>query len=152
MENSLTSINEIGVSYKRKTLKNTSIKNSLDIYGFVREMYKSTSSNPDLKEYFFIVLLNRANKIIGYHKLSEGGICGTVVDIRLAFAIALKSLASGIILVHNHPSGNLQPSSQDISITKRFIQAGELLEITVLDHIIITDENYKSFADEGLLK
>lgn len=106
----------------------------------------------DLKEYFFILLLNRGNKVIGYHKLSEGGMSGTVADIRLAFATALKCAANAIILCHNHPSGTLDHSAQDRMLTDKFVEAGKLLELTVLDHVILTSEGFYSFADAGLIK
>ena len=151
METTTRFINEIAIKYTRRTFTNTSIKNSLEASHFIREVYNTTESEIELKEYFFILLLNRANKVIGYHKLSEGGICGTVVDVRLVFATALKSLATGIIITHNHPSGNKKPSEQDHAITKQIVQAGKLLDIQLLDHIIITDDDYYSFADNGQL-
>jgi DNA repair protein RadC len=144
-------INELSVSYKRKQLHNTTVNNSQATYQLLKDIYNKTESEIELKEYFFMILLNRANKPIGYYKLSEGGIGGTVVDIRIAFATSLKGLASAIVLAHNHPSGNLVPSEEDKRITKRFVEAGRLLEITVLDHLIVTTEGYYSFADDGLI-
>jgi DNA repair protein RadC len=117
----------------------------------IKEIYSNTQSEIELKEYFFMILLNRANKVIGYYKLSEGGISGTVVDLRLAFGTALKGLASGIIITHNHPSGNLSPSEEDKRLTKKFVEAGKLLDIAVLDHLIVTNNGYYSFADEGII-
>lgn len=151
MKTSDSNINEISVSYTMNKLSHNTIKNSKHAADYVREMYNNTLCQIELKEYFFIILLNRANQVIGYHKLSEGGICGTVVDIRLAFGTALKSLATGIILSHNHPSGNLNASQSDILLTKKFKQAGEILDITIFDHIILTSTTYSSFADEGIL-
>lgn len=104
-----------------------------------------------LQEQFIILLLNQSNKIIGFHPLSAGGITSTVVDLRLIFATAIKSLATGIILAHNHPSGNLKASEADKHITKKIKQAGDLLDIKLIDHLIITSESYLSFADECLL-
>ena len=96
-----------------------------------------------------MLLLNRANKVLGYVLLSLGGTAGTVVDPKVIFQAALKTNAHGIILCHNHPSGNLTPSSQDISLTKQLRDAGKFLEIALLDHLILTTEGYYSFADEG---
>lgn len=101
-------------------------------------------------EEFWIICLNRNNRFISKHKLSSGGVAGTVADMKMIFNIALKELASGIILCHNHPSGNLNPSEQDIKLTKNAIDAGKLLEITVLDHIIIAHNNYYSFTSSGV--
>ncbi len=151
METSSCFINEISVMYSKKLFTSKAIKTSADAHLIAREIFEHTSSQIELKEYFFIILLNRANEVIAFHKLSEGGICGTVVDIRLAFATALKSLATGIILLHNHPSGNLTASQQDIATTKNFVAGGKLLELTVYDHLILTASAYYSFADEGIL-
>lgn len=102
-------------------------------------------------EEFWILLLNRSNKVIDRQKISQGGISGTVTDIRLMMKAALDKLASSIVLTHNHPSGNTKPSDADISITQKVKESGKLMDITLLDHIIITDGNYFSFADEGLI-
>ena len=102
-------------------------------------------------EQFKVLLLNRANKVLGIFEVSSGGSTGTVADPKLIFAAAIKANACGIILAHNHPSGNLQPSQADIDLTKRMKEGGRLLEIQVLDHIIVTTEGYYSFADEGIL-
>lgn len=102
-------------------------------------------------EEFWIVYLNNSNKVLQTGQLSKGGITGTLVDIRIVFKNALQLGAVAIILVHNHPSGTLKPSNADIAITKKFKAAGENLDIKVLDHIIIAESNYISFADENLL-
>lgn len=102
-------------------------------------------------EEFWILLLNRSNKVIDRQKISQGGISGTVTDIRLMMKAALDKLASSIVLTHNHPSGNIKPSDADISITQKVKESGKLMDITLLDHIIITDGSYFSFADEGLI-
>ena len=101
------------------------------------------------REEFWVLLLNRSNRFIGKYCISTGGVSGTVVDAKVIFKKALESLASSIILCHNHPSGNLKPSQADINITKKLKSAGESLDIEVLDHLIITDQTYYSFADEG---
>lgn len=102
-------------------------------------------------EEFVILMLNRANHIINKYKLSKGGVAGTVVDQKIVFKEALDNLASGIILCHNHPSGNLKPSPEDLALTKKLKQAGDLLDIKVMDHIIVAGNSYFSFADEGLI-
>ena len=102
-------------------------------------------------EEFWVVYLNNANKIIFKAQLSKGGITGAVVDVRLVFKIALEQNAVAIVLAHNHPSGKLQASEADIQVTKRIKNAGLQLDISVLDHIIVTEHSYFSFADEGIL-
>lgn len=102
-------------------------------------------------EQFWILLLNRSNKVIGREKISSGGVAGTVVDAKVIFSCALKALASGVILVHNHPSGNRTPSKADIELTRKLKIAGNAIEIDVLDHLIIADASYYSFADEGMM-
>jgi DNA repair protein RadC len=102
-------------------------------------------------EEFWILYLNRSNRIIGRMRLSQGGISGTVTDVRLVMKKAIESLASGIIVCHNHPSGNLNPSESDTKITNRIKEAGEMMDIQLLDHIIISGKDYYSFADNGLI-
>lgn len=102
-------------------------------------------------EEFHIILLNRANKIITTVLISKGGISGTVADGKLIFKKALETTASGLILCHNHPSGNLKPSKADIDLTHNLKQFGKMIDMPILDHIIITDSNYFSFADENML-
>lgn len=101
-------------------------------------------------EEFWIMLLNRGNKIIDKFMVSQGGISGTVIDVRLILKNAIEKLASSIILCHNHPSGTMQASDADIQITNKIKDAALLMDITVLDHIIIGQNNYLSFADEGM--
>jgi DNA repair protein RadC len=102
-------------------------------------------------EEFWVLLLNRQNIVIRQEFISRGGVSGTIVDARLIYKPALEAVASGIILAHNHPSGSLMPSAEDINLTKRLKEAGKLFEINVLDHLIVGDNSYYSFADEGLL-
>lgn len=104
-----------------------------------------------IHEEFWVIFLNRANGIIGKQQISVGGMSGTVADPRLIFKAALEKRAVSIILSHNHPSGNNQPSASDVQLTKNIIEAGKVLEITVLDHIIVTQHGFFSFADEGLI-
>jgi len=102
-------------------------------------------------EEFWIVYLNNSNKVIGKWQLSKGGITGTVVDVRLVFKTALEMGATGIVLCHNHPSGILMASDADKQITKKIITAGNSLDIKIMDHVIVTERGYFSFADEGIL-
>lgn len=102
-------------------------------------------------EEFWIILLNRANRMIKKYQISQGGVAGTVADPKIIFKLALSDLASGIILAHNHPSGNLAASQADIELTRKIKDAGKLLEIQVLDHLIVAGQKYFSFADEGIL-
>lgn len=103
------------------------------------------------KEEFYILLLNTANRVLGLSKISEGGLSSTVVDTKMVFQSALKANAANIILAHNHPSGNLQPSQSDLVLTKKLVEAGKLLDIKVFDHLILSYMGYYSFNDEGLI-
>lgn len=102
-------------------------------------------------EEFWVVLLNRANRVIKTDCISQGGLTGTIADIRIIMRSAIESLATGIVLAHNHPSGNLKPSEQDVQITHKIRDAGNIFEIPVIDHIIVTETGYFSFADEDML-
>ncbi|MFH0866989.1 MAG: DNA repair protein RadC [Bacteroidota bacterium] len=133
---------------KRETdaLNKKKISASKDVY----DIFNPTLSDSAYEE-FWILLLNRANKVIDKHCISEGGLTGTVADPSKIFKIAIENKAVGIILCHNHPSGNISPSESDNNITRKLKEGGKLLDISVLDHIIIGDEKYFSFADEGLI-
>ena len=128
------------------------ISSSQDSYEIIKQFYED---DLDLYESFFILLLNRSNNTMGYVKISQGGIAGTVCDPELITYYAIKSLASSIILAHNHPSGNLKPSTADIQITKRILdilnKLTTLVDIRLLDHVIISSEGFYSFADEGII-
>ncbi len=130
-----------------KVLQQAKIKSSRDVYELLL---------PELTdryyEAFYVILLDRANKIIRKLNISEGGVAGTVVDPKKIFKMALDHNASSMILAHNHPSNNLQPSENDIRLTKKLLEAGKALEIPVLDHIIVGNDNYYSFADENILE
>lgn len=115
---------------------------------FIRQFY---GDDIEIYESFFILLLNQANNTIGYAKISQGGICGTVVDVKIIAKYVVDSLAQGVILAHNHPSGNLTPSSADEHITKNIKDALKYFDCKVLDHIILTADNYFSFQDNGLI-
>ena len=105
----------------------------------------------EYREYFYILCLNRNNRVLGYSQISVGGLSGTIADIRIIMQTALKANACSIIIAHNHPSGNLEPSDADKQITMKLRDAGKILDIPVLDHVILTSETYFSFADEGLI-
>ena len=124
------------------------ITSSQDGYDFIRQFF---GDDIEIYESFFILLLDRANNTLGYAKISQGGIVGTVVDVKLIAKYAVESLASGIVLAHNHPSGNLLSSREDISVTKKIVNALSFLDVIVLDHLILTTEGYHSFADNGEL-
>ena len=117
----------------------------------VRDIFSPLLADLEHEE-FWLLCLNRANRVLGKYKISQGGLSGTVVDTRIILKKALDSLSSCLILVHNHPSGNTQPSKADITITKKIKEAAEVMEIKVLDHVIIcANSQYFSFADEGLI-
>lgn len=125
------------------------IKSSLEASEVLRKCFNQDTFF--MQEQFIILMLNQSSKVLGYYPLSTGGLTATVVDLRLIFSTAIKTFATGIIISHNHPSGNLTPSEADKNITKKIKAAGELLDIKLMDHIILTDEQYFSFADEGIL-
>lgn len=102
-------------------------------------------------EEFWLLLLNRANEVIDRRRLSSGGLSGTVVDLKMALHIALETKASAFIAVHNHPSGSLEPSRADVDLTEKMKQAGKILDLPLLDHLIISERGYYSFADEGMM-
>lgn len=122
------------------------ITSSRDVYEYIQSVLADKTY-----EEFWIVLLDRSNKILHRVCISEGGQAGTVADPKKIFKMALDQKAASIILCHNHPSGNKQPSSADEQLTKKLHKAGELLDIPVLDHIIVGEEDYFSFADEGMM-
>lgn len=128
--------------------KKVKIQRSSDIYEYMKEMF---SDSIDVHESMFCLLLNRANNTIGWFMLSKGGINGTTADIKIITLEAIKALASNVILAHNHPSGNIQPSNIDKTLTKQVKQALNLFMINLLDHLIVTEDDYYSFADNGEL-
>jgi len=142
---------EIQLIYKSnvKPSERPKISSSRDARDVFMGMWDNTKL--ELMEQFKVMLTNRANKVLGIFELSTGGVSGTVADPKLIFAAAIKGAACGIIMAHNHPSGNLQPSQADIDLTRKIKEGGKLLEIQLLDHIILTSEGYYSFADEGLI-
>lgn len=140
-------IQEITVKYSNITPPSRGVHSSQEAYKVFMESWNQDTI--ELQEEFKVMLLNRASKLLGIFSLSKGGISETVADIRLLFATAIKSAATSIILGHNHPSGNLEPSAADTMLTNKIRRAGEILDIKVLDHLIITKEGYYSFSDEG---
>lgn len=121
------------------------VSTSIDVYQAIISQFKDLNH-----EEFWILLLNRANKITSRHLVSKGGQAGTIADPKIIFNIALQNHAASVILAHNHPSGNLKPSNADLELTQKLRSAGQFLDIPVLDHLIITDHGFLSFADEGI--
>ncbi len=141
---------EVELHYRNKMLVSDmpKITSSTDAVSYLRSIW---SVHIERIEEFMAVCLNRANRVLGWSKISSGGISGTVADPRVIFQIGLKSNASSIILAHNHPSGNKEPSQSDIALTHKLRDAGNTLDIQVLDHIILTSESFYSCADEGII-
>jgi DNA repair protein RadC len=138
---------ELKLKRSNGTIAKVKIKNSQDSANFFRGIFDEETL--EICESFMIVFLNNSNNTIGWFKASQGGITGTVVDIRLIFGKAFECYATGMILAHNHPSGGLTPSNADLNFTKKIKQAGDLLEIAVLDHIILTANSFYSMRDNG---
>jgi len=152
LENFVTSaeLSEVMVRYKSKQKLKVKISQSRDAYEVFFALYDKDTI--EYQEQFYLLLLNRANLVLGWIKLSQGGTSGTFVDPKIIFTLALKTNASSIVLCHNHPSGNITPSESDITLTKKVNMAGQVIDIKLLDHLILSnDEAYYSFADEGLL-
>lgn len=145
----VTQVAEITISYRPTISHKPLITSSLDAFTAVKDFFEEDTLH--LQEQFVVMFLNRANRVIGVNKLSQGGITGTVADPRLILAIALKTAATGLILAHNHPSGSLKPSYQDEQLTQKIKQAAEWMDIKLLDHLILgTNTDFMSMADEGL--
>ena len=142
-------IEEIKVSYTTNNSPKPKITSSEDAYNLFLSCWSKQTI--ELQEEFKVLLLNRANKVLGIYSCSKGGMSSTVVDVKLLFAVVLKGTASAIILAHNHPSGSLIASQADKNLTKKIKEAGKFLEIEVLDHLILTKDNFYSFVDNGLM-
>lgn len=140
---------EIKVSYSTNSSNKFKVKDSNDAYQVV--IKKWDKDLIELQEEMKVILLNRANEILGIYNLSKGGTSATIVDVKLVLSVALKCNAHGIILCHNHPSGNLVPSSSDKSITEKLKKGCECVDLKLLDHLIITKTSCFSFTDEGIL-
>ena len=146
----LTTVSEIQVSYQPAGKPTHKISCSKDAFDILINYYPQDTIH--LKEHFVVLYLNNANKIIGVHHLSTGGLSATVADVRLVLAIALKVTAKGLIISHNHPSGETQPSEADRNITKKLKDAAKIMDLMLCDHLIITGGNgYYSFCDAGEL-
>jgi len=146
----LTQVAEIQISYHPAISNKPVIKSALDAYVVLNEFYPVDKIA--LQEMFVVAYLNRSNRVIGVFEVSSGGITGTVADIRLILGTALKVAATSLILSHNHPSGNLIPSKPDLDLTQKIKEASRFLDITVVDHLILTYENkFYSMADEGVI-
>jgi DNA repair protein RadC len=142
-------VNEIKLSYSRKGNCERSITSSLDAVHVFREHFDAEEM--DYRESFFALYLNQVNKVLGIKKISECGISSTLVDVRIIMQAALLCNASGIIVSHNHPSGNLKPSSADIKMTTKIKDAAKTLDIALLDHVILTSDSHFSFADNAMI-
>jgi DNA repair protein RadC len=142
---------EIEVIYSTKVKPSDRLK--VVTSGDAAEAFRSAwKQSLEHKESFYALYLNRNNKVLGIHKISEGGLSGTLIDIRCVYQVALKANACSVIVAHNHPSGNLVPSEADKSITQKIKEAGKFLDIPLLDHLIMMpNEGYTSFADQGYL-
>ena len=142
-------VGEVELTYKSTSKSRNKIYSSEDAYKYLLPTYKKGTIC--YKEYFKVLFLNQANQVLGYTLISEGGITETSVDVRVILQAALLTNSVAIILAHNHPSGNLKPSRQDMEITKQVKDAARLMRITVTDHLILTNAGYYSFSDEGQL-
>ncbi len=142
-------ISEVSISYSNVNKTKLKVSNSNESYRILLACWSKQTI--EIQEEFKVLLLNRNNQVLGIYPMSRGGISSTVVDPKLVFSVALKCNASSIILAHNHPSGNLNPSESDKALTRKLKKCGEFLDISVLDHLIITKEGYYSFLDERLM-
>ena len=152
MKTQQTTISEVRLVYRTKVKASMrlQVKCSKDAFDIFMENWDLDSI--EHIEEFKLLLMNRSNSVLGIMPVSKGGLSGTVTDVRLIYQGAIKANASGIIVCHNHPSGNLNPSESDTKITHKIKEAGNLMDIQLLDHlIIISDGGYYSFADNGLL-
>jgi DNA repair protein RadC len=142
-------INEIKLSYSNNQKDKVKITSSEDAYNVFKDNWNKDTIQ--LQEEFKVLLLNRANTVLGILNLSKGGVSGTVVDVKLVLASALKANAPSIIIAHNHPSGNLKPSENDKRLTAKIKDGAKLLDVALLDHLIVTNESFYSFSDEGVI-
>lgn len=145
-----TYLREIKISMQKNEndFESFKINSSASSYQFFKKQFGETIN---VFESVFVIFLDNRLNSLGWLKVSQGGISSSIVDIRLVMGTALKCLASGFIICHNHPSGSLNPSQEDKNITEKLKEAGKILDINVLDHLIITEESYFSFADEGII-
>lgn len=141
-------IKEYSLTYKRKNVDIENLSSSNVVDSIARNIFKDFMN---IYECFYVFLLDHQNNIKGFVKISQGGVTGCNVDIRLIAKYAIEALATKVILVHNHPSGTLAPSREDKTITQNVSKALELFDIKVIDHLILTENGYYSFSDEGLI-
>ena len=139
-------ISEYSLKYTKSKIQKTKVTTSESASNVIRQFY---FDDINIYESFFILLLNKANNTTGFAKISQGGTAGTCVDIKIIAKYAVESLSSAVIICHNHPSGNKQPSDADLNITRKIKDALSLLDIKLNDHIIITENDFYSFADNG---
>ena len=139
---------EYSLKSEKKDFPIVKIKAAVDAVRFAREFYLD---DINIYESSFIILLNHAHNAVGYAKISQGGICSTIVDIRIVCKYAIETLSPAIIFLHNHPSGNTEPSNVDRVLTSRMRDALKVLDIKLLDSIIITEYDFLSMSDEGLM-
>ena len=142
-------VSEITVSYSNKNTDRIKITGSETAYDVIIKHWDKNII--EFQEEVKLILLNRANIVLGVCNLSKGGVSGCIVDIKIILSISLKCNASGIIIVHNHPSGNMSASKADLSITKRLKEACEIVDLSLLDHLIISKDDYLSMSDRDLL-
>jgi DNA repair protein RadC len=142
---------EVKLTYKSKqrASERPKVLSSKDCYGILLNCFDEDTI--EYREYFKVLLLNRSNRVLGIYNLAEGGISEVQVDVRMVMQAAILSNASGIILAHNHPSGEKEPSLEDKKLTKKVEEACNLMGFRLLEHLIITPESYYSFVDEGIL-
>ncbi len=144
-------VTEVSLAYRNKTKasERLSIRSSKEAYDILMSSWDQDLI--ELQEQFRVLLLDRKSSCLAVSTVASGGISSCIVDLKLVFATAIKACASSIVLAHNHPSGNRTPSNEDKSLTRKFVEAGKILDVHILDHIIVTKDGYTSFADEGEL-
>ena len=142
-------VKEIQLSYKKRKINPVKINSSATAASFLHQIWNKRLLG--IQEEFVALFLDRGNNVVSYYVISKGGISGTVIDVRLILAIALKTFSSSIILAHNHPSGSLKFSDADLNITYKIKSSGLLMNVNVVDHLIITENGYYSMADAGFL-
>lgn len=150
MQLNYSNVCEVKLTYsnKVKASERLALKQSNEVYTFLRD-YVFNPDTIEFRESFKLILLNGANKILGFSTISDGGLNSTVADVRMVMQAALLSNASSMIIAHNHPSGQLFPSEEDKQLTNKIRSASDILNIRLFDHVIVTSEGYFSFADEG---
>lgn len=134
------------IRQRSKSIAKQQIRGSQDAYDIIKSYYTNWTV-----EQFYIMSMNRSNSVIKVDKLGTGGISGVLVDMRILFNILIRNNATCFIVVHNHPSGNLRPSTEDRNITKKIVDAGKMMDLKLLDHLIVTESSYTSFTDEGYM-